>query len=318
MSDITSMSDPDFRPTGWRRWWIYQRERFPLLAHGIAILVFSFAAVEFGWQVSGKTGHPGAIELAVSFVTSFVFFALLRIADEFKDFADDARYRPYRAVPRGLVQLQELGRLGIILVAAQVAVALAWSIELALPLLVTWAYFGLMSREFFVARWLKAHPVIYLLSHMAIMPLIALCASAPGWIGNSDGISDLGPFLGLALTVGLGGEIGRKIRAPSDEEKGVETYSSLWGIPVAVVLWLAAIAATAYAAGMAAGVFDAGPQYINLLAGGWLLSLCLGVCFALCPRKFTARAIEAVSGLWALAGFGSLVLLARYPIALWS
>ncbi len=318
MSDITSLSEEDFRPTGWRRWWIYQRERFPLLAHGIAILVFSFAAIEFGWLVSGKLGQPGAIELAVSFITSFVFFALLRIADEFKDFADDARYRPYRAVPRGLVRLPELGRLGVVLVMVQCAVALTWSIDMALPLIATWRYFLLMSREFFVARWLKAHPVIYLFSHMAIMPLIALCASAPGWIGNADSILELGPLLGLALTVGLGGEIGRKIRAPADEEAGVETYSSLWGTPVAVTVWLASVAATAYAAAIAADVFDAGLHYINMLACGWLLSLCLGVCFACRPHKFAARAIEAVSGLWALIGFGSLVLFARYPLSFWS
>ena len=121
MSRSSILSDPKANPVGWRRWWVYQRERFPLLMHGIAIGVFSLAAVESGWRVSDRAGSPGLIELCLSFVVSFVFFALLRIADEFKDFADDARYRPYRAVPRGLVRLSELGWLGIGLVAAQAA-----------------------------------------------------------------------------------------------------------------------------------------------------------------------------------------------------
>ena len=38
-------------------------------------------------------------------VTSFLSFLQLRIADEFKDFDEDSRYRPYRPVPRGLVTL---------------------------------------------------------------------------------------------------------------------------------------------------------------------------------------------------------------------
>ena len=32
----------------------------------------------------------------------------LRLADEFKDFEEDSRYRPYRPVPRGLVSLRDL------------------------------------------------------------------------------------------------------------------------------------------------------------------------------------------------------------------
>ena len=31
-----------------------------------------------------------------------------------------------------------------------------------------WIYMGLMGREFFVSRWLKAHPLIYMLSHMVL------------------------------------------------------------------------------------------------------------------------------------------------------
>ena len=45
--------------------------------------------------------------------TSPVFFLQLRIADEFKDFAEDSRFRPYRPVPRGLVTLTELGWVGV-------------------------------------------------------------------------------------------------------------------------------------------------------------------------------------------------------------
>ena len=36
-----------------RRWWIYQRERFPVLAHGLLIAAFSSSAVCFSQLLRG-------------------------------------------------------------------------------------------------------------------------------------------------------------------------------------------------------------------------------------------------------------------------
>jgi len=90
------------------RWWVYQRERFPLVAHGPLILAFSFCAVSFSAHLRQGV-WPRAGAAGVAFVSSLLFFLQLRIADEFKDREEDARFRPYRPVPRGLVRLRELG-----------------------------------------------------------------------------------------------------------------------------------------------------------------------------------------------------------------
>ena len=82
------------------RWWIYQRERFPVFGHGPLILAFSFSAMSYSALLRGATSLRPAAAL-VAFVTAFLFFLQLRIADEFKDAEDDARWRPYRPVPRG-------------------------------------------------------------------------------------------------------------------------------------------------------------------------------------------------------------------------
>ena len=76
------------------RWWIYQRERFPLLAHGSLVAVFSFSAVAYSSLLRGETSSPALVTWLVAFVTSLAFFLQLRIADEFKDFEEDSRYRP--------------------------------------------------------------------------------------------------------------------------------------------------------------------------------------------------------------------------------
>ena len=92
-----------------KRWWIYQQERFPLAAHGPLILAFSASAVAYSALLRGPGARPAVISFAVAFLVSLGSFFLLRVADEFKDAEEDARFRPYRPVPRGLIRLRELG-----------------------------------------------------------------------------------------------------------------------------------------------------------------------------------------------------------------
>jgi 4-hydroxybenzoate polyprenyltransferase len=106
------------------RWWIYQRERFPLAAHGPLILAFSASAVSYSALLRGSSTAPSLRSFAVAFVVSLGSFLLLRIADEFKDQEEDAKYRPYRPVPRGLVRLRELAWIGVGVAVGQLALAL--------------------------------------------------------------------------------------------------------------------------------------------------------------------------------------------------
>ncbi|MEZ5304109.1 MAG: UbiA family prenyltransferase [Verrucomicrobiales bacterium] len=100
-----------------------------------AILAFSSSAVCYSRLLRGDPGLPGAAALLVASVASFFFFLQLRIADEFKDFEEDSRYRPYRPVPRGLVTLRSLGWLFVIGGAAQLATALWFHPPLAAVLI---------------------------------------------------------------------------------------------------------------------------------------------------------------------------------------
>ena len=57
----------------------------------------------------------------------------------------------------------------------------------ALCLLAVWLWFALMTKEFFAAQWLKARPILYLVSHMAILPLIDLMLTSLEWAGWNNG-----------------------------------------------------------------------------------------------------------------------------------
>src|SRR5690606_31401222 len=91
------------------------------------IAAFSFCAVSLSAMLRTDPQQPAwpAWQSAlVAFITCFGFFLQLRIADEFKDLAEDTRFRPYRPVPRGLVSLRELGWLFVIICALQLMLAL--------------------------------------------------------------------------------------------------------------------------------------------------------------------------------------------------
>ena len=296
------------------RWMVYQRERFPLAAHAPLIAAFSASAVCFSSLVRGRVAAPPLATLVVAFTTSLLFFLQLRVADEFKDYADDARYRPYRPVPRGLVSLRELAWVGVAAAAVQLLLAIALDPTLVWILTVAWVYLALMTREFFAPRWLKSHPVVYMTSHMMILPLVDLYATACDWWVAGAHLVPRGLywFLIVSYLNGLVIEIGRKTRVPVDEEEGVETYSALWGTGGAIRAWLLAVAATAIAAWYAAAQIGTSAPMVVLL--GILVAACVVV--ALRVQRSIApgsgRLVEVMSGVWTICmyiGLGAAPLI---------
>lgn len=291
-----------------KRWVVYQRERFPLLGHAPLVAAFSVSAVSFSRLARGESGLPGAPALAVAFVTALFFFLQLRITDEFKDFEDDARYRPYRPVPRGLVTLRELAWIGVAAAIVQLALALWLEPSLVWLLILAWAYLALMTREFFAPDWLKARPVVYLASHMVVIPLIDLYATACDWrlAGLWRPPDGLVWFLLVSYFNGVVVELGRKIRAPADEETGVETYSSLWGPSTATLVWWLAAATTAVFAWQASRYIGFERVVLAILVA--LLAACaaIAVRFVRSPSAGAGKAIEIASGVWTLLMYLSL------------
>lgn len=291
------------------RWWIYQRERFPILAHGPMVIVFCLSVMLFSSLQEG--GFPEILRIAGAVITTVILFFQLRVADEFKDFADDSKYRPGRPVPRGLISLKELARVAWIGAAVQFAIAIYIDIGLVPILILVWTYLGLMTKEFFVTNWLKKTPSVYLISHMLIMPLIAFYVSAFDWLCECRAMpTGLGWLLLFAFGCGLVLEIGRKIKSPDAERDGVETYSSLWGIGIALSAWTAACA-LAVAAFVRASAFY-GDTNLAINSGIAILGLVVIVAVLMTTKsnsKASIRFIEPGSGLFTMVlylGLGPL------------
>lgn len=292
------------------RWWTYQHERFPLLAHGPLIAAFSLSALSFSSLLRGRVSLPDAGTAMVAFVSALIFFLQLRIADEFKDHKEDVRYRSYRPVPRGLVTLSELRIIGLAGALLQLALALWLNSSLALLLALVWLYLVLMSKEFFAREWLKARPFVYMWSHMLIVPLIDLYATACDWKAmNATAPPGLAWFVVLSFFNGIVIEIGRKIRAPEDEETGVETYSFLWGRKRAVLSWLAALTLTTISAWQAGRQIGFGEPVLALLGALLGTATIIGWRFLRQPIPRLARYFEVMSWIWSLLMYLSLGVL---------
>jgi len=293
------------------RWGIYQKERFPLAAHGPLIAAFSACAVSFS-SLLRAAPIPSVQMYGTAFGVCLLMFLQLRIADEFKDKEEDARWRPYRPVPRGLVTLPALRVVFILAAIVQTALVLLLDPRLLWVLGLAWAYLSFMTVEFFCRDWLKKRPVVYLLTHMGVMPLVDFFATACEWLPRgASAPSGLGWFLAASFFNGIVIEVGRKLRQPVDEEEGVETYSRLWGKSGGAVAWLAAMLSTAVCAGMAARAISFTLPVVASLGVAFVVAM------AILPGYLRGRAsgkrIEAVSAVWTLALY---LVLGLVPLAL--
>lgn len=294
-----------------RRWWIYQQERFPLAAHGPLIAAFSACAVSFSALLRGAPA-PGWQMFVTAFGVCLLMFLQLRIADEFKDADEDARWRPYRPVPRGLVTLGELRGVFILAAFVQTALVLALDARLMIVLAIAWSYLALMSVEFFCRDWLKRRPAIYLITHMGIMPLVDFFGTACEWMPRgTTAPSGLGWFLAASFFNGIVIETGRKLRQSRDEEEGVETYSRLWGKAGGAGVWLAALAATLVCATLAARAID------FMIPVSAALGVVIGIALAVIPSylkgSLAGKRIEMISAVWTLTLY---LMLGLVPLVL--
>jgi len=292
--------------------WTYQKERFPLARTVPLLAVFSAASISVSAEMAGRP-LPGWGAFVAGFAVAMLLFFQMRVCDEYKDLEDDKRYRPDRPIPRGLISLRAVLTLGLVSLPVTAFAAWAWHPPLLWLLGVVWLWLLAMTAEFGVPRWLKARPVLYLASHMAIMPLIDLLLTAMEWLPAGTPAFWLGLFLALSFVNGCVLEIGRKLWAPQNEIDGVDTYSGLWGPRKAALIWAACVVVSW---GLLVGVGAAtGVVWVAALLGGAGAFLCLraAAAYVAAPTAAAQKRLDTVAGLWvfacyALAGFAPLIV----------
>jgi len=289
------------------RLYLYQKERFPLFGHGLLVMAFSFSAISYTRICRGISGFVSLPTFIIGVFTTISLFLLVRIFDEHKDAADDARYRNTLPVPRGLISLKELRKVGWTVVFLQISLN-AWFFPKMLLLYgLVIAYLCLMGREFFMSDWLKRHQFWYITSHMFIIPLIDTYASGLDWFLNgADAPKGLLFFFAVSYLNGVVLEVGRKIRAPQDEVEGILTYTYQLGKKKAPSMWIALLLLTLAMAVVAAHYAGYGTEAFSVLGIIFICCMLPAIWFLHRPSAKAAKGIELSSGLWTIGMYLTL------------
>jgi UbiA prenyltransferase family len=291
----------------YKRFLTYQKERFPFLAHGIMITAFTFSAVSYSRICRKQEGFIDLSDFLIGVFATITLFFLVRIFDEFKDKEDDAKYRKYLPVPRGLISLKELKIIGWIVGLTQLTVIAIFQLEMLYLYAIVLAYLVLMGVEFFVPKWLKSKQIIYITSHMVIIPLIDIYSSGLDWLlGDASPHWGLAWFFAVSYMNGLVLEFGRKIRAPEGEEEGVISYTGLYGTKGGTVAWIVLMFVTLGLAIGASNYAGFGMVATIVLSSFFILCATPGVLFIKNPTKKMSKFIEYSSALWTALMYLSL------------
>lgn len=291
--DVKEMSTPLLR-----RLWIYQAERFPVLKTATLLAAFSAASINVSAFLAGRD-LPGLATYLAAFIVLFIIFFQLRACDEVKDAEDDRLYRPERPIPRGLVTQRLIVSIAIAAIPVAALTAYALSPWMLLPLAAVWLWLALMTVEFGVPDWLKARPMLYLVSHMLIMPIIDFFVTGCEWLVR-DGAPPPGLWLFLALSFvnGCVLEIGRKLYAPQNERPGVETYTALFGVSRATMIWLGALTLSLLLLVAVGFAVSAPTPIIATGVVAYMAVTVLALRFRASPDDKMQKLIDAAAGLW--------------------
>lgn len=294
------------------RLWIYQAERFPLAKTVPLLACFSAASITLSAVLSDRP-LPGIAAYIIGFLLVFILFFQLRVTDEVKDGEDDAKYRPERPIPRGLVTLRLIVSFGVATIPIGIILALIHGAGLVWLLLLTWGWLTAMTFEFGVPEWLKARPVLYLLSHMAIMPLIDLLLTGIEWLPHGSAAPALWLFIALSFSNGCVLELGRKLWAQENERVGVDTYSGLWGPKSAAQIWLIFVAISAallIGVGIATGHMIA---FVVITVIATTICAFAALRYSANPTPKAEKQMDTLAGLWV---FGCYATAGFLPLAL--
>ncbi|MDD4972933.1 MAG: hypothetical protein PHY93_01205 [Bacteriovorax sp.] len=153
-----------------RNWMIFFKERTPIASY----LLITMGPATSGYALANNRNY---LSLCLAFIGFFLFFLLLRMMDEYKDYDKDVLAHPKRPLPRGLIPLPEF-KMGITiglftLIGFDFVLLLAGYVNSFYLYSLVIVHLWLMYKEFYVAKWINARPLLYAVTHQLI--LVTLC-----------------------------------------------------------------------------------------------------------------------------------------------
>lgn len=288
--------------------WINERFPVPVMVYaGILFLL----CIKFGRLIYGSPQPFGFFDWIGALVGVTVFL-LIRILDEHKDYKEDNDLHRDRVLQRGLISLTHLKWIGVFCVGAQLAyiykldpsfglIAKAW---IAMVL-----WLAVMTKEFFIAEWLRKRLFLYALLHMAIMVFMSAWFVQCALPQHAIGI-EIWPICLVVFLSGFSAEIIRKTKSPDEERESVDSYSKIFGLKGSSCLVLALIfAINLVLLGMLNHVFG---TWISLSSGlissFFLIPLIAILSFMIKPTIKGRKINEMSVGFYMLLAYGAFIL----------
>ena len=230
-------------------WMTFLKERLPLPSYLVLVMGLAISGSALG-NASAAVRPSAAIwgATAIAAAGAFMFFAVLRIMDEYKDYEKDRVAHPHRPLPRGLLAPEQVAGavngLAVAMLVFGVVVGLRNG-PAGLGYLLVTGYLWLMYREFYAGAWLAQRPLLYAASHqIIILPLCYFCVL----VFDPAAWRHLQPAL-LGITV-LGAFFAYEICRKLDPQAHplVQTYLSHYGRATTLVFALCTVALSALGA----------------------------------------------------------------------
>lgn len=289
-----------------RKWLWFINERFSPLTYAVMIFVFLGAHYALYLNFSSQIrafNFLGILNLLPLVVATCLFFLKLRLLDEVKDMESDMIHHPERPLPRRILSKSEVIKTAFILMVAEIVLFGFYGFWGFLSALIVVGYSLVMYKEFFIKKWLRAHLTTYAVAHTFVVVLISVTIFV-SLLGKP--LSEIPKefiyfsFAGWFLFNIF--EFGRKTFAKSEERKGVDSYSKIFGKHGAVFLVLAtAVLASLMLA--RANASTAGMLFLPLTIVG-----VAGILYATTENLYFAKVYRFLTSLYIILAYGIVTL----------
>lgn len=242
--------------------------------------------------------------LAITLLLLFSSFLRLRLFDEIKDYETDLKINPTRPMARGIITRDQVKLVLLVLIVFELLIGLTIGLPVFLMHSLAIGYSLLMYEEFFIGVFLRQHLTTYAVTHTFVSVLLAATAGMAGLM-DSAAIYDQTAILFLLSNWMFFNlfEFARKTFSVSEERLGVDTYSSLFGIPLSVGLSLSQVIIGIFLLHLSISQ-NILPMYF--LAGAYFV---LSILFVVKRTSAWAKIFRNMSGLYLLLHYIALMVL---------
>lgn len=289
------------------RWWIYQKERFPIFQNGLLSLLLGASAVGYSLLLRRPADlllTPAVVgAMVLAGLTTVLFLMQQQVIDEFKSFPVDGVQHPNRPVPRSLVRLQSLQLWALAAGLVQFGLALPHGFWMVLLLAGVWSLLLVLSGwlpRTFRFKSAKLPNWVYRLGRCLSWTGFALYATAQDWLAaNLQPPVAIGWFLLVSFGVGLVFELSRNLTVGPQMAR----------IRPAILRWLLGVWLLTLAALVAGAAIQWVVPVTVVALGLLLLSSLVAVRVWRSPSASTLNALKLITALWPVGVYFNLGIL---------